>query len=364
MLNPLPETPAPRPLLPIGGPLSLGELLDRAFRLYRLRFRGFLTIAAVFLVPYAIVSGLLTGSVMADSFSLLSSLVTNPQAMPDPALLESMLTGFGSLFGLSLLLSVVGLAVQLLNTLALTSHSIAALYGRPEPVRASLRTATRRFWTAVGMSLLRVLAFLGIALALAIAIAISVGVLTIAAGGLFSFMETQGELAAYSMIGVFGLLMCAYIFAALLLMGPMVYLMARWQVALPGIVDQKWGARQSLRASWRLSRGHTLRVIGYLLLLWILSVVITTVPLTIVQYVALFMISNPQSLVLVSAASGAFSTLLYVFWQPLAANAVALLYFDLRVRQEGLDIEQRVAALAAEMGPAGLPAEAPGDAIS
>ena len=37
---------------PLSGPMTVGDLLDRAFRLYRARFSHFLLTAMLFLVPW------------------------------------------------------------------------------------------------------------------------------------------------------------------------------------------------------------------------------------------------------------------------------------------------------------------------
>lgn len=350
--------------LPIPGPLSLGELLDRAFRLYRLRFKSFITIAALFLVPYAVVSGLLTGGFLTSYYSLFTQMAAVPSGDLPSDTVQQVFAGIGTFAGAAILVSLAGLVVMLLNTLSLTSHAVAALYGRPEPIRESVRRARRRFWPAVRMNILKWLALAGIALALAMVGGIVGFLAAAAAGGAISLVAPEGSNSGViASVGLIFLLMCGYFVGIVLLAIPVVYLMGRWQVALPGIVDQGWRARQSLGESWRLSHGHTWRVIGYLVLVWALSAVITSVPLYLIQYVALFAFSDPQMVLVAGALSSVASALLSVLWQPLAAIAVALLYFDLRVRQEGLDIERRVAAMEAALGAQTIPIpEGAGDA--
>ncbi|MDE0072351.1 MAG: hypothetical protein OXO48_21755 [Caldilineaceae bacterium] len=82
---------------PLSGPMSVGDLLDRAFRLYRARFGVFLPTAAIFLVPAAVFS---------------------------------ILFGEGSVAGtLSPLLEVDAASPA---SLALTAQGIEALHSRPE----------------------------------------------------------------------------------------------------------------------------------------------------------------------------------------------------------------------------------------
>ncbi len=74
--------------LPISGPLTLGDLLDRAFRIYRARFGLLILTSAIFLVPLGILSGISSGVIMTSYFSLLSEMMQNPGASPDTAALD------------------------------------------------------------------------------------------------------------------------------------------------------------------------------------------------------------------------------------------------------------------------------------
>ena len=53
---------------PLSGPMSVGDLLDRAFRLYRARFGVFLLTAAIFLGPVGVISAVVLMSVRDFSF--------------------------------------------------------------------------------------------------------------------------------------------------------------------------------------------------------------------------------------------------------------------------------------------------------
>ncbi len=335
------DTPPP---IPLPGPLSLGELLDRAFRLYRLRFRSFLTLAALFLVPYAVVSGLATGSFMVGYVALLQNV-----SAPDEFLSGGSALGF---VGATLLLALAGVVVLLLVSTTLTSHAVAALRGESPSVHESLRGGLRRFWAAVGMNILKGLAFLALGAALVVAFA-GVGALysLLAAVGAFA-LGGEGATGTVVAVGLVVGFFCFTLIGGMALAAPVLYLAGRWLVALPGIVDQEWGPRAALRGAWRLSAGQVWRVVGYVVLLWVLSVVITSGPLYLVQWIVLFGVGGEGGMLAVTSLSSAFGTLLSIVWQPLYAIAVTLLYFDLRVRREGLDIAARLALLEAEVLPA------------
>ena len=60
---------------PLSGPMSVGDLLDRAFRLYRARFGVFLLTAAIFFFPAGIISAvvLMSGGDFSPPFLVLGN---------------------------------------------------------------------------------------------------------------------------------------------------------------------------------------------------------------------------------------------------------------------------------------------------
>ncbi len=345
--------------IPIPGPLSLGDLLDRAFRLYRSRFGSFLITAAVFLVPYALISILVTGSSMVGYFNLLQSLSQTP-AMPPEEAFDQIIAPTGQFLGVTLLVALVGAVVNILVLLALTAQSIAALRGQPVTLGDVVRTALRRFWAYLGMMILSGLAFLGVVIVLGIGFLIVFGILMGVIGVTMSNNEAAGAAAA---VGIFATIICMYGMMALFFIGPILYLSARWYVATPGIVDQEWGAAESLRKSWRLTRGSVLRCIGFAILLFVLGMIIVAAPVYVLQWMLLIVL--PSDVMFFASGLGmAASSILNVLWQPLSAIAIVLLYFDLRVRQEGYDLTLRVQQLEAEMQPTAPVFGATGLAIS
>jgi membrane-anchored glycerophosphoryl diester phosphodiesterase (GDPDase) len=129
---------------------------------------------------------------------------------------------------------------------------------------------------------------------------------------------------------------------------PFLYLSSRWIAAAPGLMVQDYGATEALRRSWQLSRGQVWRCMGYRVLLVLLMGLVITAPLTILQQVMLIVL--PTSAVgVVTALSTALSAIVNVVWQPFYVGALVLLYFDLRVRQEGYDLALQVEQLEAEL---------------
>ena len=136
---------AANPVLSLTGPLSLGDLLDRAFRLYRARFGLLLLTAAIFNVPLAIVSGLLMwrffGNYMRAIELLLNELARSgfqPVSIPVRHLWQ--------ILRWTAALSLLSVAAQAIVILSLTVQCIEALHGGSMTLAAGIRRGLRRFW--------------------------------------------------------------------------------------------------------------------------------------------------------------------------------------------------------------------------
>ncbi len=333
---------------PIPGPLSLGDLLDRAFRLYRARFGLFVSTAALFLVPMSIISGLLTGTFITDYLDALTALGTGGSQPSEEAALRAF-GGVLSFGGAVFLLGILSLLLNGLVTLALTSQGIGALHGESLTVGQGVRRALRRFWPFVRMSILQSLAYMAATIAILIPLGILFFLVVVVAGaigiGVGSFDEASGIVA---MIGLGLLLICGYLLALILLLLPMIYLAARWVVAVPALVNEEWGARAALRRSWALTAGSVRRAVGYALLLWLVGTLVIGVPVGVFQQILIIALP-PSAIGFVTSISTAISSLFSVLWVPFNAGALVLLYYDLRVRKESYDLELRIDQMAAEV---------------
>ncbi|MSP12748.1 MAG: hypothetical protein EXR62_07305 [Chloroflexi bacterium] len=329
--------------LPITGPLGLGDLLDRAFRLYRARFWTLLMTAAIFLIPIAILSGLSTG-LFTSSVDALSRL--NPTPGETPAQVMGALGSVAQGYGIVFIMSILTYFVSGLVTLALTAQTVATLHNQRLTLAESVRAGLNRYWAFLAMSIVQAVCFFFATLIVLIPLFLLV--LAVAFG--FGFSLSQSDNTGANAVAAIGLgfgLLCGYFFALLAIILPTAFLSARWIVATPGLVAQGWGPVQALQRSWALTRGQTLRCIGYLLLLWLLSLLVTGLPILVIQQFILALL--PQSLGWASGISTALGSIANVLWQPLYVAAIVLLYYDLRVRHESYDLALRVGRLEAEV---------------
>jgi hypothetical protein len=335
----------------IQGPLSLGELLDRAFRLYRARFIPFVLLAALFWIPYGIFSALVTGNATVGYLNFLQNMMVESASDVDVFSWSEFAPAM-DFAGIMFSTSLVGLVVQAIVTLGLVSQSTAALHGRSLVWSASLRAGLRRFWPYIGMVLLKYLALTLVALGiylfffLCLLAAFAVGGVGMAAVNVDGGEQSMGGMIAAT--GLVLLLLCFSLFLLLVLIMPLLYLWARWLVTTPGLVEQQWGPVQSLRESWRLTQGQVRRCIIYSVLLYILNLVVVSAPAYIVQQISMAL-APPAWMGRVMGASVGMSALFNVLWQPFFVAALVLLYYDLRVRRESYDLELRIDRMETEL---------------
>jgi len=308
--------PAAQPgIIPLR-PLGLGEILDGAFRAIRANPRVMFGLTAV-VVTIAValqsvvqwyIGGLLSGSI-ADATSSL-----DPTG--ELALSESITPTIGPL----LTLPALALATTVLTGLLIVSVSRSVL-GQ----KVTIGEVWQNYRGRVG-------------LVVVFTIMLTVGtVLTLAAlVGIVVLAALNDQTALAVILGLVGgvLYFVAY-----------VWLLVRTLLVPPAIMLEGAGFWSAIRRGWKLSRGSFWRLLGiYLLTSIIVSIVqgLITAPASII---ATFVFQDPTatafgSLVLTGVANIVALTLTTVF----TASVVALLYVDVRMRREGLDVELARAA--------------------
>jgi uncharacterized membrane protein len=113
----------------------------------------------------------------------------------------------------------------------------------------------------------------------------------------------------------------------LLLFIPGVMLLVRWSVAVPACVLDRTGPVASLKRSATLTKGHRWKIFGMFLLLWIVSMVVAGL---------IIMVARPFG-ALAGVVAGFIWTAL---WSAYFNSVWVMLYHDLRVAKEGVDVEQ------------------------
>ena len=314
-----PPPRAPKPgVIPLR-PIAVGEILDGAFTSIRRNPKATLGIAAVVLTISAIITTAL-------EVLLLSQLGVNTST--DQTLTGAQLAGMLAVVipsGLTAL--VLAFIVQILLTGLLTAVVGRSVLGDRITAGDAWRIALPRLPALLLATLLTGLALIGPWAALAVVL-IVLGV----AGA------PGGALIAVGFLGVLASLVLD------------VWFWTMFSMSAAAVVLERQGPTHALGRSWRLVRRSFWRVFGILLLAGIIVLVASSVlrlPFTVIS--AAFS-SGSASLAeairpgIASLLIGAVGSIVAgAITQPISAGVTVLLYVDLRMRREGLDLALQTA---------------------
>ena len=316
---------------PLSGPMSVGDLLDRAFRLYRARFGLFLLTSALFLLPAGVIFPFVIAGDISDYAVLPVGIALHSFFLPGVVALAVQGQGLAEYFTILMLMLTNGSV-----TLVLTVQSIETLHRRPLSAAGSIRACLRRFLPYAGMSILKWgTVFVGISLATILGM---IGMFPVGAAmrGLLNvhpaITDNLPEVVLDILLSFIGFLP----FIPPLFLSA--YLLSYWLAAPAVLVAEGLGPVDVLVRCWRLSRGSFLRVISFAFLLSALVLLINFPLMTLANEItsALLPVSyqgHPTD----SYGVVVGSILASVIIAPFYANTAVLLYYDLSVRSGGND---------------------------
>jgi len=290
-------------------PLSTSELLDRTFHLYRNNFLLFVGIAAI---PQLVVFALH----MADAALWLRRLI-------ESQILRTWFFVLASFIAIEISHAATVIAVSDLHLSK--SASIPKAYS----------TSAASFLRVIGITL--------VAFGVPILLGVVVGIIAIAiAAGALAIM------GAFSGVGG-SVWVRSAIFVVLGFAGPL--LAARWWLAwalvTPVTVIEGGGLRTSMRRSSSLTEGRRGRIfvtyVLVLLLTWIVQILFQTPFYAMIRWNHVFRPTHVGTAALVASATGALLSTSLV--GPLITIAFTLIYYDERVRREGLDLQLMMSTL-------------------
>ena len=310
-------------------PLSLGELLDRTFTLYREHFWlfvGIMAIPAALGVPvnYAV------SQVYLRNFT-------------DPAKFASATPPFALIWtfiGVFALIGLVGSILYSIVAAAVTFAVAEAYLGRKSTVAAAYKKALGKVWRLLGVALNVLLRLFGIAIAVSVVVGGVGAVIIVAATAALSAAVSAARPAA----AVFLVLLVLGLYAAIL--ASMVYLALRYAVAIPALMLEDLGVLASIRRSVQLTKGRRGHVFIALLLAFVISVVgslVFYIPFYIATLMAIAKSHTvPAWLGLAMSVSSAVGRSLT---GPIFLIVLVLCYYDTRIRKEAFDLQFMIASL-------------------
>jgi hypothetical protein len=188
--------------------------------------------------------------------------------------------------------------------------------GRDSSLGGSLASAIR----LLPRLLLQLLVYLGVAIAVGIVLALAVGVGSAVAGG--TAMATTLMLLVFVLLGAF--------------------VLGRIFLAWTALILEDAGAVESIRISWRLTRGFWWRCAGILVVLIIIGAVFSLV----VGVAAAALGATLGHGLPASISSQLISLIANAFLGSLYPAVLIAIFYDLKLRKQGADLLGRVDALA------------------
>lgn len=264
-------------LVPDLRPLSVGEIIDVAIKIWRRHLATLARIVFVVVAPVEILSALVAASVSGSDYTLEAS-ETGEFSSVDGGALAAWIAGMFTAQVLS------GLAFLIASAAVLRAVSVAYLGGTPD-WRESLRAATHRLRSLIWLAFLMIA---GLAVAM------------------------------------------------MALVGPFFWLGVSWSVAFPVLIAEGLRGTGAIGRSFRLVRGRWWPTFGALALAFMFQFFVGLV----LGLPLIFLTANWEG---DSAAALVTSTVVNVvssvITTPFMAAVLVLVYFDLRVRKEGFDLQ-------------------------
>ena len=270
-------------------PLSLGELLDRTFFLYRRHFLLFVGIAAI---PYSLFFFINLATAL---FPVIAR-SANPGSMRPPEFATAIIGG-----GLFALVAILVGFVAFLFSVGAAVFAVSEIYmGRQTTIRESLRRVRGKAATILGVLFLSWLIFVATFIALFI---------------------------------------------------PGIYLMCRICVATPAALLEGMGPAESIRRSFHLTQDFAGRAFMiYLLYFAMVGGVAGVFQFPFLLLLTIYA-KQTQLVILLTVLMQVGNFIGGVLVAPVSTIGFALFYYDLRVRKEAFDLQMMMRAIGADSMP-------------
>jgi hypothetical protein len=265
-------------------PLEIGDVLDGTFQIYKRQFVTFITVMGLVIVPTSVLSVIAgiaagVGGSMAEELS------------------SGLAAGLGiTAVALIIVLAIVASLAQVVAGGAATLIASSAILGQP----ITIGDAYRQSFSKLGSLLL---ASLVVSIPLMLLVVTCIGI----------------PVAVYIGLG--------------------------WALLFPVIILERQGAIDGLRRSWHLVSGHRWRLLACSLLIGLLTAILVSIPSGLFAMVAGIVVAlsggGLAATIAMQIGNAFFQALGQTLFGAITYILMTLLYYDLRVRKEAFDLEQR-----------------------
>jgi hypothetical protein len=312
--------PAPQPGVVPLRPIGLGEILDGAVTSIRRNPGATLGLAAIVMTISGVISAAITLAGWSAGLRGVGTGITQQLTRAQARQLGAHLLGV--YLPVALGGTVLTFIIDLLLTGMLTVVVGRSVLGHRVSPGQAWRTGRSRLLALLGASLLTALIIFAV-WAVLVGVGIAVLLASRPAGVLVIVLAVIGSLVLTAWLGV------------------------RLSLAAPSVVLERKGPVQALYRSARLVKGSFWRVFGILLVTYLvvsIATAILTIPFGLGQR-AILGHTGSLGVAAVAAVVGAVGAIIVgTVTRPLLAGVVVLVYVDLRIRREGLDMALLTAA--------------------
>lgn len=308
-------------------PLSIGDIYQGAFAAIKTNTRTMFGFTAALLGVVLVIS-------IATNYAIINLVLPNYLSPSSPyAAAFTSLSGSFSQLGGALLQA---LATVLLSGLIVVAVSRSVL-GRVASSKEVWERTKSKFLPLIGLNIIT-------SIISGLMMIIGIAVFFVLLAGVASTAKTDRELFQGLGMSLVGLLILMVVSALV-----SYYLSIKFSVASPAMVLENLGVFAAIGRSWSLTRGNFWRLFG----INILTAIITSMVAGIFGGIAgalsaIFVVvgsSSPEdmlaSLNTTYILAMVMSTIAQLLILPFTSSVNALLYIDLRMRKEGLDVELR-----------------------
>ncbi|KAB8144375.1 hypothetical protein F8S13_05740 [Chloroflexia bacterium SDU3-3] len=314
-------------------PMTITEILDGAFRIYRKHVLTFIGIAALLQVPMIILYSVFMLTIYKGAMTDLMSFTTKtPTIAPGtnplsffPTVSYFTMLGFGLLLGL-----LQGLIIHNLISGALARAIASSYIGEPMGILEAYRIGWKRFFSLIAASILpSTISF--------ILLMLVGGVL-----GLIIMLGVMGNNSSNTSIGliILGVVLAGLFMIAAFVVSIIVYI--RFMLSTQAVMLEDAGPIVALRRSWNLTKGGFWRAVGLVTIMGIIIYFVAGIPGAALNMAIQLAIRDPETVIMWSTLGSVLNQLGLIIAMPLQFATYTLLYYDQRVRKEAFDLELKI----------------------